>query len=412
MDPINAVFVANPLIIVGPANPFSGFGDKPSFQVLLLPNPATAASNATVGLLTGTLLPSKGTISGKVLIDGKTTSYTGALHGDGSVWFKVGTVLAPNLQLPNQNNLPDKTLTASWRGDGLQVTVTAPGGAVITGQAQPKLSTAPSVLLNRSNGSQGYFTLALSTREPASPEEAATYPQGTGYATITLARAGTFTVAAVLPDGTKVTASSFLVAGAESPVFVPLSTPGANASVKGGSVSGMLKFDTAAVRSDVSGDNWQWFRPQALTPAAKAQTYRSGWPDGILLDVLGGLYQSSISAQTALGLLATDLVNGNARLVLTNGNLDPTVSKPFNLDGNKFVKLDAKDGSYSLSLAPTTGLFKGTFEPNWLNPAKTRPAFQGVVLQKSAHSGGFGFFLSNASGDLNPESGAVILSKP
>ncbi len=52
---------------------------------------------------------------------------------------------------------------------------------------------------------------------------------------------------------------------------------------------------------------------------------------------------------------------------------------------------------------------KGTFTPGWTSARL--PAFHGVLLGKGANQGGWGFFLSNQTGDLNPESGSVLLAK-
>ncbi len=420
---LTAHFIVNPFttpeLEPDVPNPFVALGAKPVFQGLLLPAAGTVPSNATAGHLTSALVAAKGSLSGKVFLDGKVTSFTGALQGDGRVWFKVGKILSDTLPLPDKDNVRNKALSANWSTDGLSVEVTAPGDAVSEGLAQPALYSktvpAPAALLD-SKGKQGYFTLALPTREPASPENAATYPQGTGYATLTLAKAGTLKLAGMLADGTKISASSFLVAGANdkaaSPVFVALRTPGGKASEKDGSFLGYLVFDAVA-DSDVGGADWWWFRPVAKTKTEKLQAYRAGWPEGIMIDPVGALYDSAKPAKTALGLGAVDTASGNAVLEFEAGKLTAlALVTAFNIDGNKVVKLDKADKSFTLSVVAKTGLIKGTFTPDWSSPAKKLPAFQGVLLQKGGNKGGWGFFLSNAAGDLDPESGSVTLGAP
>ncbi len=406
------------LTAVFTANPFAASGSKLALRSLLLPDLATAPGNATVGLLTGTLVAAKGSLSGKVFMDGKTTSFTAVAQGDGSVWFKAGKSLRDSLPLQD-NTVADKTLSMTWSEAGLQAAVTAPGDAVSAGLVQPALysnkagSYAPGALLNRSNGRQGHFTLALPAKVQSPPKDPAAYPQGMGYARLTLARAGTLKLAGALADGTKITASSFLVVGDESPIFIQLTTPGAKAGVKGGSFLGTLVFDTTDENNDVRSGGFSWFRPLAVTAGGKAQAYRAGWPEGILLDAVGALYHAAMPVQTALGLGDVDTTDSNAALVFVEGKLDPdVVVTAFNMDGNKVVKLDKKDKSFTLSVAAKTGLIKGTFTPNWLSPASKLPAFQGVLLQKGGNAGGWGFFLSNAARDLDSESGRVTLGAP
>ena len=64
-----------------------------------------------------------------------------------------------------------------------------------------------------------------------------------------------------------------------------------------------------------------------------------------------------------------------------------------------------------LSLTQSSGAVSGSFTPDWANAAPSKPAFKGILLQKGANKGGFGYFLSNVVGDTNPESGGVTLSK-
>ncbi len=416
---LTAHFIVNPFLPIPGSEDtpiFGGHGASVVLQGLLLPYEETTPSNATVGLLTATLAASNGNFSGKVLIDGKSTSCTGMLQGDGSVWFKVGKGLSASL--PLNGTTEGKTLVASWYAHGLHAEVGVHGVALSEVLARPaiynKTHPVPGALLNQTRNTKGYFTLTFPSKAQLPPYDApATYPQGTGYATLTLTNAGTLKLTGVLADGTKITASGVLVTGDESPIFIPLTTPGAKASVKDGSFLGTLVFDTNAEESDVGGTDWLWFRPQAVTAAAKAQAYRAGWPEGITLDPVGTLYDATVSVQETLGLATTDAATGNARLDFEAGKLDPAVAVVnLNVTGNKVTKIPANDKSFTLSAAAKTGLLKGTFPPNWTSPAKKLPAFQCVLLQKGGNKGGFGFFLSNSANDLNPESGEVMLSGP
>ncbi len=405
---VTAVFIANP---------FAVFGAKPSFQGLLLPAGPTPHSNASVGLLTGTLVPASGVLTGKILMDGKSTSFTATLLGDGSVWFKGKTLTSTFIFL-------GRTLSMSWTSEGLAATVTA-AAEVSSGIAKPSRysATAPATasLLNRA-GKQGYFTVSLPSRIQATEMAASTYPQGAGWFTITLEKAGTLKLAGVLADGTSITASSALVAGDNAPIFVQNTTPGASSSVKGGSFLGTLVFDTARTQSDVTGTGMMWFRPaveqKTGTSAADlaTQLYTGGWPAGILVSASGARYDSNMPAQTALGLPTTsEPTISNATLFFRDGLLPPPGTldlKHFNITANKVTVLLLPGKPLTLTLTSATGFFKGTFPPGWTQAAKTQPVFQGVIVQKGIQASGRGFFLSNRLNDLNPESGRVTLDAP
>jgi hypothetical protein len=164
----------------------------------------------------------------------------------------------------------------------------------------------------------------------------------------------------------------------------------------------VITLDSGKADSDLAGSNLRWIRPAG----ASLQQYPNGWPSGILLDLVGAKYASVAGTRVLGGLGADDLVNGNAVLRLTEGKLASPVSKTVNVSvGNKVTKAPG-DATFSLSLTPRTGRFSGNFR----HSDNTRPAFQGVILQKGANAAGFGFFLSTApKGGPAGESGAVSL---
>ena len=233
------------------------------------------------------------------------------------------------------------------------------------------------------------------------------YPQGTGFARLTLQRNGNLKLAGKLADGTSITAASYLVADDASDWFIPLPTPGSK--TLGGSLLGRLAFDAGNPGREISSEGWRWFRPPATTKPDVPQAYRAGWPEGLAVNVLGARYDGSQGVQTTLDL---DMPGpeGNARLVFYLGKLTSNVEIAFNLSGNKVLKLEAADKSYRLTVNAKTGVFQGSFIPGWTS-AKP-PAFQGILLRQTAYAGGHGFFLGNESGDLAPESGFVELSAP
>jgi hypothetical protein len=98
-------------------------------------------------------------------------------------------------------------------------------------------------------------------------------------------------------------------------------------------------------------------------------------------------------------------------LQFADGKLTAQITKTnFNINGSTVTKIPAADTSFTLTTTATFGAFTGTIRPNWMPTATALPAFKGIILQKGANQGGFGFFLSNIPSDLDPQSGGVSLT--
>lgn len=400
LPPVSAVFVANPFpALVGTS--------KPTYQGLLLPESGTPESNATVGLVGGTLATASGSFTGKVWMDGKITSFVARLQGNGEVWFKSGKTMAQAFPFL------ERQLTMSWSAQGLAVQISGPEADACEGLAKlpaySKKAPVPADLLNV-GGRSGFYTLAIPAKAQTPVRAESTYPQGAGYQSLTMTNDGTVKAAGVLADGSKITVSSFLVAEDKADFFIQMATPGA--STKGGSFLGTLAFAVAA-DSDVTATDLRWFRP-AVIESTKAPTwlYTDGWPAGLKLDAMGAQYDKTVNVQTALELPEAD-EDGNARLHFSDGKLASDLAwLNFNIAASAVKKLPASDKTFTLSVVQGTGLISGTFTPNWADAAKALPKFQGIIVQKGLRLGGHGYFLSNANADRDPESGAVSLSEP
>jgi len=400
------------------ANPFLGLGAKPLFYGLVFPLDDNDHRHETHGALTAALVTSTGALSGKVTLEGVTTSFTGVALASGPVWFR-----APDKSLHTALALPGGAqMQGSFTEGTFVVAISGGSGGALEGQAWPALYSktvqAPATLLNRASKAggpvdQGFYTAALPAMEQDPVKPISEYPQGTGYGSITLKNDGTLMLAGVLADGTKFTAASALVVDNTTPVYAQLLTPGTTTKEKGGSLTGSLAFDPGAADSDVSAESLQWFRPavseqSGTTKAALAtQLYTAGWPQGIHVRLIGAKYDKTATAQTTLGLpepgpwpgiLSFDLGKLAAPVTATN----------FVINGNT-VLISKTPGSpfFTLGFTPSTGLMKGTFTPFW--PSAKPPAFTGVLLGKGANQGGWGYFLSNQTGDTDPESGSVML---
>ena len=396
---ISAVFVTNP---------FLGLGARPVFYGLIEPTEGTGHSNATHGSLTATLVAGSGSLTGKIHLDGHTTAFTGLALGNGNVWFR-----APDKSLHTSLDLPgDAVMTGRFESGQFLVEISDDGNTLeglALAAAYSKTQLVPAALLNSAD--LGFYTAVLPSKEQTPGLPLASYPQGAGYGSFTLKNNGTLRFAGVLADGSKFTAASALVTANLAPLHAQLLTPGTGE--KGGSLLGHTQFDPDGEHTDVAGMDLRWFRPavteqSGTTVAALAtQRYTTGWPEGIVLDLIGAKYDKTATSETTLGLV------GPGQLTFNDGKLVAEVEiTNFSVSGNSVIKTPSTDKSYTLSFTQSSGLFKGSFTPNWDSAARKLPGFTGVLLGKGANRGGWGFFLSNSTGDLDPESGRVLLEQP
>jgi hypothetical protein len=418
-----AVFVENALLsATGAGNIFAG---------LVKPQPGTPVSNATYGHVTATAVLATGALSGRVTINGVSEPFSGVMMGGGAVLFQPGNT--PSMAF----NRGASRLTLSMSGGGIQAEVRSNGGAHVSSGtlARAKYSDSnplPSELLNDKfpasavANNRAYLTVALPAKAQTPARATNSYPQGDGYATLVMSTEGLVTLVGLLADGTAITTSSVVVEGNTMPIFVRLRAPGTTVdnglTLSASSFSGSLQLDTTAADSDVTGTDLTWFRPTVVKRTRGSQSeisatlrYTAGWPGGIVVDAVGALYDRRVSVQDGLGLGGADLVNGNAEIVLTQGKLSSTVRiTQLNIVGNLVQKIPAVNQNFSLVPVASTGFFSGTFTPNWTNPnVRVKPIYNGILLQKGASKGGYGFFLSNRlQNDLDPEIGRVTLGSP
>ena len=394
------------------ASVFAGAtGTGTGFFGLIRPAEGTATSNATVGFLSGTLNAATGAFTGSVLADGITQAVSATFYGNGEAIFGAGATRSGSLSFGGRTL--SLSLNTSGAKDQITATLTTPAGTS-TGVAKRAIYSATNAFASNST-----YTVALPSKAQDPAVDTATYPQGDGYGTITLTSAGGITFAITLADGTICSATTALVEGNEAPFFGQILTPGST-TARGGSLSGTLKLDLTQADSDLTGADLLWFRPTVTqqtgtTPTALAtQLYTAGWPTGIKVDAVGARYDNTRTVQASLGLATVNTVNPvNGKLQFADGKLTAGITKTnFNINGSTVTKIPATDTSFTLTTTATTGAFTGTIRPNWTPTATALPAFKGIILQKGANQGGFGFFLSNIPNDLDPQSGGVSLTKP
>lgn len=432
-------------------NPFFGLGARANFLGLLHPEHVEDGTTLdSVGQVAGTVVTNSGSFSGKILIGGETHSFVAVIYANGTVMFKHDGDFEPEFEFNGSRMTMDfhdgefHVHIGGEHGDHLhhgdepEADEEIHVAGTLLPAAFSKTSPVSAELLNRASKSggpvdQGYFTLCLPSKAQSLLLESE-YPRGDGFANLSLYPDGRLRTVATLADGTKFTASTNLVVEHHHDdsmpadddehededlvialLFAQLRTPGGGSKDLGGAFAGELAFDTHQADSDVHGEDLVWIRPAVselagTTTAARAtHLYTGGWPEGITVDAVGALYNAASTVQDTLGLDSAS-PSGNGQLHFADGKLAADVLvTDFNITGNTVAKLPPTNRSFTLSFTPATGLFKGTFTPNWEDKARALPAFQGILVQKGASSGGYGWFHGNRVGDLDPEAGGVTL---
>lgn len=392
-----------------------------TYHGLIVPQGSVVVSNNSVGYFTGTLVPTTGAISGKLVLGGVTTPFKATIFGNGAVVFNDASKLSSTLKINST-----RSLSLFFTNIGITVNVSEGANLVVSGVAgrafyNGTTAKVPAAKLSRTTPTtpltKGVFNVALPSKVQNPVVDTHLYPQGSGLGVLTLGNNGTVTFAGTLADGSAFTASSALITDSAYPFFAQLNTPGAAGSVKGGSLSGQMTVDPTQLLSDVAGVDLRWIRPAVAqitgtTPAAlETQLYTAGWPTGIRLDAVGTFYDKSKTIQTTLELTGTSPSANNSQLQFTSPELLSAIAvKNFAIIGNTVTKISKTDKLGTLRASAATGFFSGTFTPSWTGFAKA-PAFKGILLQKGNDPRGYGYFISNAKDDLDPESGKVTLGK-
>ena len=160
----------------------------------------------------------------------------------------------------------------------------------------------------------------------------ADYPQGDGYATVTVYINGTVSVVGKLADGTPISASAPLSKTNTWPLFKPLYPV---LGVTKGCIAGQVTLDDTQVESDMAGTDLLWFRPFQLV-----QWYPYGWDEGVLVDLTGAKYVVPPATPAtsvfpgpgpASALKAADPVNGNVGATFSDGLLSGPITRSVNI---------------------------------------------------------------------------------
>ena len=350
----------------------------------------SAPSNGTEGRIV-TTVTNKGTFSGKLDLDGLTHSFSGTIANNGTGLFGKTLEEQVTITRKGKSNLA-LALEFDLAKDNNSHKVT---GLVTTGEASAELEADRLLYTNKANpvaplvnppanliGSYTVLFEALSSEAQNRAES--DYPQGDGWATVTVSNAGIVKITGSLADGSALTFSGPLSIANRLPFFVPLYK-------KLGGISGPVKFANLA-ETDVDGTDLFWFRPAD----AKSKVYPEGWADGIITDLAGSKFTKA-AKNDALSILG---FVGEGSLQLTGGALEASIDKSFTITANN--KVTPADKSFSVAVAGATGIVSGSFTPEG---QKKKLNYKGVVLQKNQKVSGY--FLGSST---PAESGKATLS--
>ena len=346
--------------------------------------PTGAASHNASGFIT-LKVTAAGAFTGKVAVGGFSFSVKGTLASNGDA--KFGKELSANIALVGKAKPPVALGNLALHLAAGKLTGTLGATASVDGDlayydGKTKIVSSDFILANK-----GKFTVVI-----PSETDSASIPQGDGIGLVTVTAKGAAKFAGTLADGTKFTATSALSEANKVAVYALLYS-------KKGSFAGAFTLDTAQANSDLSGSDFLWIRPAQTN----VKHYLAGWPAGTKVDVLGAKYV--VPAKTANTSVFPSLnQTGGATLTFADGKINGTIAKDVTISTAN--KVTTSDKTFKLSVNSSTGGLSGDFA----HTDSTKTKYVGVIFQKGATKGGYGYFLSNVPKNAAPgESGRVTL---
>jgi hypothetical protein len=344
--------------------------------------------NALSGLIRLTSAKS-GKFSGKLDLGGVAFPLKGHFDQGGAAHF--GSAGATTLSLAREGQPPltlALKLALAAGTDKLNGALSLDGATVAAIDADRALYTASkhpiAPFMNVPAGLPGNYTLIIAARTPADQGLAATaFPQGDGIATLSVRPNGVAVLSGFLADGTRFDYANHLSKTNTLPIYIPLARGK-------GSISVQAIFENLP-GSDLDGSGAHWYLPAQ----PKSAFYPNGWPNGILVDLIGSklvIPTPANSASILPGLSGTSAA-GNADIDLMDGDIpSPGLAKAVNVStNNQIAVITPAADKLSLKMAPSDGLLTGAF----IDPATGKPdPIHGAIFQKQ--SMGFGFFLGGA----------------
>lgn len=212
------------------------------------------------------------------------------------------------------------------------------------------------------------------------------YPQGEGFALLTVTATGGANWSGKLSDGSVITRSTTLGPNGEIPLHLMLY----NGT---GSLQGWTQITAANRAWDAAELRWRKSPQPARTVT---RSFRNGFP-AHALTLAGGDYSKPPASQPVLGL--STATNPNAHLQFFNGGLLGIISQPFTITATNTATVPTNANSVKItSLSATTGLFGGSFVQVDNDPLdQTEPiavlkrtaTFSGVLVPRLGRGAGF-----------------------
>jgi len=240
-------------------------------------------------------------------------------------------------------------------------------GAISDGVFTSQLSADIAYNLTNHYRLSGRYTFTLA---PANTNDT-TVPQGFGYGTLTVSKAGNGRLSGVLGDGTLIKASAPMSQFDTFPFYTALYNQKQGASI--GSIT--LSTNAASTNATLAG-TLDWFKP----PTPTDHFYPAGFATTVTVDGVSFVKPSH----------GIPSVAGNEQVILGGGNTLSNIVKDVVIDSNGLVTVTSP-GSDQLIMAisPTSGQLIGSF----FNPALNKTIlFNGLFLQTNNAALGAGFF--------------------
>jgi hypothetical protein len=231
---------------------------------------------------------------------------------------------------------------------------------------------APRVFRPKSgaNPHAGRYTVSLLAD---SSGDSAAIPQGNGFATLRVDRAGGARMIVKLADGTTFSRAGTVSEQSSFSIFSPLYS-------ERGFTAGELRFNSTEV-SDLEG---------TLVWSKNGRSSDRFYPAGFAttLQVLGSRYTVPTSGTPVVDVTPGE---GNGELSLGSGDLNQTLVQPLTIEPNNRVRIASPTmAGISVTISAASGVFTGTFK----HPVTGKNCpIRGVFFQKQ--NAGYGFFLGS-----------------
>jgi hypothetical protein len=302
------------------------------------------AGDAFGGYATFTLTKT-GRLTGKVLYNGVAIPVNGVIDANGNFTGQppgLGLYLAAGAG--GETDAPGYSIFGAVSGQGGSASFQIGRAAYSAGEAVPEA---------------GKYTVLLSASSSA-----ASIPQGTGYAFVSVAKTGGGVVmSGKLADGTPFSAAGFLVQGANGDQVL-VSDPLLYS--KKGLLAGFVTFEKF-VTSDFDGV-FEWVRP----PETESSLYAAGFATD--LGVIGSIY-----VKPAKNVVLPSLSAGT--LTLTGGGLSSAISQSLSVS-SKGALVVIQPAPYKLKIVANTAT--GAISGSFVAPFSKLPvSFSGALYQNA-----------------------------